>query len=1192
MSFVEQFGQAYSIGAISVWVIASFILFVAPSKQQRWPLDAQVLTVAVLVGITGILPAGLAIVLTCASLMTLRRLSRSAALRLTAIYVLTAVVAWLSPPSTDWALLPSVAGLAALAIDALFDGQSPLPDRQSLLRLGLGILQAGLVLWLAANSGLGVAAVTLAALTLLVLLTPPAPASTPAPTAGDPQLRQHISRLVQVNGKVRQLALSTDLENVARVVSEAVTEVLGADGVAVFLYNQDANTTELIHTHQLPASYPSSLAAKFDQQSPPWQIEDIRELAADHPAQPVLEAANAVATTEMLLEFDNENVGALAVYYNAPHKLTDEEQDLLRILADQLMVASQNAVALRALERYAVQTTHLVELSRISMFSLQPEEILVNAARLLRKAFEVDVSVLATLNPLEGETEPFIAVDHSHADFELPDEPPIYQLEELNALRTAENPSLRLAQVSDPTLSPAMRQFMMMNDLHLLIVAPTIANGRVLGVALLGSRSAYHPSDQKQRFIETAVHLIGAQLQNTQLYNITRGALVRRLEELSFIEQLSQEVASSLDVKRTIDLILRATRHVTQADRTLLVQRTHDGHFQIISESAGRRQNTLTKSINPVVGEVLETGQPVLLPAYQTNDGIGSLLAVPLRQEGAVVGALGVLSAQPDFFTEEQRRFLQSLASHTAISLANARYFEERQHRVDVLTRLQQLSLQVSGTRGKHPVASHILRAGLQIMDCDYGMLYHYNAEKHQVMPLAAPWMEEERSRTLQTIRISPDTCAAVIEAGHVQVWQPEEARNPTKKKLLLAPLMREPNVSELLVMAFDSNRHLSQRELESLDMLTSQAISHLENVTLYEQIHSASNRMYAILNSTRDSMILLDRNNAVVDYNRAAQQLMGAQLHATDQDFAAYPDGYEVLETDDTRLEMAGTAMLPDDQSDVIRRELVKKNEDGPSNYLQQLELPVHDVRGKNSGRLVVLRDISYEKALDEYRREITSMLVHDLRSPLSSVISGLFIALDEPDMEPDQLTKLLTPTLNSAERLMRLIETLLDVESEQMKLKRTEADLISLVAEATSALRYILWESKVDIKIDISPDVSLIYIDAEKIKRVFINLIDNAIDYSRGKIHIKATRTPQGVQVQISDDGPGVPASERDMLFKMFTQGNLQHMRRAKNSGVGLAFCKRTIEAHGGTIRIADGCELPGACFVFTLPTPANQD
>ncbi len=657
------------------------------------------------------------------------------------------------------------------------------------------------------------------------------------------------------------------------------------------------------------------------------------------------------------------------------------------------------------------------------------------------------------------------------------------------------------------------------------------------------------------------------------------------------LEPLLEPMSMSLDTAQIVGVMLQAAMKLTRAMSVTFVQRTDDGRFWVVCLKDGAQHKTVRAQVPATLRDVLKHGKTITQPLQPADDtDARSLLAVPLTRGSTNIGVLCAWGRDRDAFSAQQVQHLQYIARCAATSLTNAQYLEERQHRVDVLTCLQHLSLRVSGAKGKHPVASHILRTALEITGCSYGVIYHYDGQAQTVIPSAVPWQDDVQTQTLVRGRLDAATIADLLDADQVQVWREDTAQHEV---LLLVPLVREPHVSELLVLAFPARNPVRHQHIEAMELLASQAVGHLENVILYERLHTASHRMHMILNSTQDGMVLLDRNEAVIDYNQAAERLLDRDLHGV-EGVGAMLDGYEVLEDGSLSPEML-QPQYSMNRNEVTRRELHRADAEGQVTYLEQLELPVYDVQDKMSGRLMVIRDITHEKVLLQQRREITSMLVHDLRSPLSSVLTGTQTALGAlSPTNPDTpfLEAVLETVENSTERLLRLVATLLDLEREQMNINPERQPISILIEGALNTLQYTIRETGMRVQVDVAPNVPLLHVDADKVQRVFINLIDNAIGYGEDVIHISVTKADErAVTVRIADDGPGIPADERADIFDMYTRGNVERMRKTRNSGVGLAFCKRVVNAHGGTIAVVDGCELNGACIAFTLPVATEQ-
>ena len=272
----------------------------------------------------------------------------------------------------------------------------------------------------------------------------------------------------------------------------------------------------------------------------------------------------------------------------------------------------------------------------------------------------------------------------------------------------------------------------------------------------------------------------------------------------------------------------------------------------------------------------------------------------------------------------------------------------------------------------------------------------------------------------------------------------------------------------------------------------------------------------------------------------------------------------------------------------------------------IQWLNLPVL-ADGRPLGRLWVLHDVTEERLLAKMREDLTHTMVHDLRNPLTGISTALQL-LDS------KLVEVITPAqhrlfeiaTNSTQRMVDLVNSILDLsrlEKGKMPLNRTPLSLPDLFAE-TLRLQSPLYSAKhLQVGSDASPTLPLAFADTEVIERVLQNIVGNAIKFTPagGTITIQATELAGKVsacenaqevpcsflRVSVTDSGPGVPPELRDKLFEKFVVGEQQE----RGSGLGLAFCKLAVQAHGGDIWVESG-PTGGAVFVFTLPVFQEGD
>jgi signal transduction histidine kinase len=222
--------------------------------------------------------------------------------------------------------------------------------------------------------------------------------------------------------------------------------------------------------------------------------------------------------------------------------------------------------------------------------------------------------------------------------------------------------------------------------------------------------------------------------------------------------------------------------------------------------------------------------------------------------------------------------------------------------------------------------------------------------------------------------------------------------------------------------------------------------------------------------------------------------------------------------------------------------------------------------------------------KNLEDMRDLLTHMIVHDLRSPLTGIVTSL--ELLSMDIAPlgEESEEDMSRALNSARTLTRMITTLLDVnkmESGEMPVERRPGDLGATARTAVESLAGLVSGREVTVEGSAAVDF-----DPELIERVVANLVSNALKYSPEDSAV-CVRVSNGVRarIEVRDQGPGVPEQYRDMIFEKFGQIKpKQEGVKLASTGLGLTFCKLAVEAHEGRIGV-DSVAQEGSTFWFEL-------
>ncbi len=253
--------------------------------------------------------------------------------------------------------------------------------------------------------------------------------------------------------------------------------------------------------------------------------------------------------------------------------------------------------------------------------------------------------------------------------------------------------------------------------------------------------------------------------------------------------------------------------------------------------------------------------------------------------------------------------------------------------------------------------------------------------------------------------------------------------------------------------------------------------------------------------------------------------------------------------------------------------------------------------------------------KKVESMRDSLTAMLVHDLRTPLTTILgplemlqTGQFGQLDDTQRE------IIAMSTRSGYRLLGLVNELLDVskmEGGEMTLRRALVDLPPVVDAALEQVARLNQSDAADVQCDLPPDLPPVQADEDLLCRVLINLVGNALKFTsaNGIVHLSAERCEVGPErlmpapegstaegsnpnepraamiINVRDTGEGIPPEDQERIFEKFGQVESRKAGHKMSTGLGLAFCRLAVEAHGGRIWV-ESTLSEGSNFRFTLP------
>ncbi len=229
-----------------------------------------------------------------------------------------------------------------------------------------------------------------------------------------------------------------------------------------------------------------------------------------------------------------------------------------------------------------------------------------------------------------------------------------------------------------------------------------------------------------------------------------------------------------------------------------------------------------------------------------------------------------------------------------------------------------------------------------------------------------------------------------------------------------------------------------------------------------------------------------------------------------------------------------------------------------------------------------------------EQLRNSLLSSVSHDLRTPLATIAVTVSSLLDESG-ETDVASKreILQTVVDESNRVSRQVENLLDMarlNSGTIALSRDWHVFEELIGIALERMHREL--DGYGVRVKIADDFPLLLATEHLLEQVFVNLLDNAVRYTPkgSQIEISAVRVAERAEIRIADNGPGLPPGTEKKVFEQFFRGSSHVADGRRGIGLGLTFCRRIVEAHGGQMRAVNR-QAGGAEFVISLPCPDKK-
>ncbi len=672
---------------------------------------------------------------------------------------------------------------------------------------------------------------------------------------------------------------------------------------------------------------------------------------------------------------------------------------------------------------------------------------------------------------------------------------------------------------------------------------------------------------------------------------------------LALLYRVSREISGRLQLDELLPRVLKETVSTVQANTGSVIVFDEQGR---VAYSALMSDGELQPDPGRQLALMLDTGlagwvvrnrQPALIMNTATDsrwdrrpddDVVGpkSALAVPLLGRARVVGTLTLVKTPSGAFENADLTLMTAIADQAAIAIENAQLYAESVRHAQAMRALAATSQAITSTLQLDEVLRLVANNAQELMRVEAASIALLSdgvlTFKETTGRMA------ERVRGLQ-IKLGQGIAGWVAETNQSAVVPDvradsrffrgvDETTGFVTRATACAPVRIHDTVIGVieainpLAGAFQAD---ALELLESLASLAGTAIFHAQQVA---ELQAAESRFAGLFEDNIDPILITNFEGLITDANRKAVDAFGYSRA-------------ELIGLRVTTVHRMGTAFLGSDRFRHLQggREIT---------YLTRIttkqgtEIPmeVHAKLIQRRGQEFIQwiqRDISERLQLEEMRNDLISMIFHDLRSPLGNIISSIDVVQSSLPPERETELSLLTIANRSAMRLSRLVDSLLDLrrlEAGQVVLNKEQVDIKTIVDEAIEIVTATAEGKGIQLRSEVPARLPMVSIDADMIRRVIINIIENAVKYTPGEgaVTVGARSGMDDITVTVRDTGPGIPAAEHTRIFNKYAR--LDRKAAPKGMGLGLTFCRMAIEAHGGKIWV-ESQPGKGAVFSFTL-------
>lgn len=988
---------------------------------------------------------------------------------------------------------------------------------------------------------------------------------------------------------------SLELDEVLERVAERAASLTGADRCVLWLLNEEKD--ELI---------PAALFGMDEAFTAYWKTQPValddeplsREVISSGQSVVVADARTDPRTDKKAVEFfgdksilvvpllsKGEAIGTLFLnYIHQHHRFTAEDISMMMGIAAQAAAAIANARLYEEIRQRAAQLALVSKVARRAASILDLDQLLQEAVTAIQQSFNYYHVGLFLLDEVAGELK-MQAIAGGFVSVAPPD----------HRLALGEGMVGWTAQTGQPLLANDVSR-----EPHYVLgilkealtkaelCVPLKLAGKVIGVLDIQSSQLNAFDETDLIAMETLTDQIAVAIENAQLYQEVRESLSRAIESEGRYREMienARDMIIHLDLAGCLTLVNEKAEELSGYSRQEVLGRPFTDFICPEYAEDAQRQLALAMA-NRAPGQTYE---------IEFFNRAGERVAVELtanlveeddHQGGRVLTGLQIIARD----IRERKR----LEAERARLLAESQRMSER-----LRASFYQVGTALASSLDLDEVLHLIVELAAGLLDAEVCTLRLLDEQTGELPLRVARGISDKLAQKVAP-RVGQGLIGLVAAQGmplhvpHLQsdprVVYPDLVAEEGLHAYLGVPLLLHDKVIGVLSLLRKHPSPFTSLEVELLSSFAHQASVAIERAELFATVLREKKESEAIIRNTADGIAIVNHQKRIVDLNPALEQLIGwSREEALGVPCAELFHGYNAGK--DSLCESGCPFSLTTSQDDSLLVEHPILTRDGRQLDVQVSYGLIRDEAGEVSCVIAAVRDISKQKELERMRLEFVSTVSHEFRTPLA-LIKGYIATLLRQDLALGDETRqrFLRNIDEAADRLTRLIDELLStsrIEAGRLELDLQPLDLGELVTEVLERLH--LEASHCQLIAQLPPQELVVQADSDKVERVLLNLLTNAIKFSPEggtvTVEVQYTKDPPGVLVSVTDQGSGIPPEHLDHVFDKFYRAGDDLVKKANGVGLGLYICKSIVEHHGGRIWV-ESTPGEGSTFKFILP------